>query len=260
MLYVGHHRGHGDLRGIGLILPDGRRLVIAHRADEVHEIRETLLRALTAGLVGSLALALLGGLVMSSASLRRIEAMHRAAGAIRGGDLSRRLPVAGSGDDFDKLAEIVNAMLTEIERLVGDIKAAGDNIAHDLRTPLTRLRTRLEGALRRGGPLEAHRAAMEDAIADTDQILATFKALLRISEVEAGARRAGFTLVDLVKLTQSAAEFFEPLATESGLSFTAEIAPAAPVRGVRSGRQPARQCRQIHPARWPRRAEPRRGG
>jgi len=231
LLGLVRHGRHGDLRGLGLTLTDGRRLVIAHRADEVHEVRETLLRALAGGLIASLALALLGGLVMSSASLRRIEAMHRAAGAIRSGDLSRRLPADGSGDDFDKLAGIVNSMLSEIERLVGDIKAAGDNIAHDLRTPLTRLRTRLEGALRRGGPLEAHRAAMEDAIADTDQILATFKALLRISEVEAGARRAGFTLVDLVRLIQSAAEFFEPLASESGLTFTAEVAPAAPVRG-----------------------------
>jgi len=227
----GRHGRHGDLRGIGVTLQDGRQLVLAHRADEVHEVRETLMRALAGGLIGSLALALLGGLVMSSASLRRIEAMHRAAGAIRSGDLSRRLPVAGSGDDFDKLADIVNAMLAEIERLVGDIKAAGDNIAHDLRTPLTRLRTRLEGALRRGGPTEAHRLAMEDAIADTDQILATFKALLRISEVEAGARRAGFTSVDLLRLIQSAAEFFEPLAAESGLAFTAEIAAAGPVRG-----------------------------
>ncbi len=229
-LGLGRH-GHGDLRGLGLRLPDGRRLVIARRADEMHEMRETLTQALAAGLVGSLALALLGGVVMSFASLRRIEGMHRAASAIMGGDLTRRLPVTGSGDDFDKLAGIVNVMLAEIERLVGDIKAAGDNIAHDLRTPLTRLRTRLEGALRRGGTLDDHRAAMEDAIADGDQILATFRALLRIGEVEAGARRAGFTQVDLVKLMHSAAEFFEPLATESGLTFTADIVPAAAVRG-----------------------------
>ena len=226
----GHH-GHGEMRGLGTVLPDGRRLVLARRADEMHEMRETLTHALAAGLIGSVALALLGGVVMSFASLRRIEGMHRAASAIMGGDLTRRLPVTGSGDDFDKLAGIVNAMLAEIERLVGDIKAAGDNIAHDLRTPLTRLRTRLEGALRRGGTVDDHRAAMEDAISDGDQILATFRALLRIGEVEAGARRAGFTQVDLVKLTHSAAEFFEPLATEAGLAFTADIVPAAAVRG-----------------------------
>lgn len=229
-LGFGRHAGR-DMRGLGLTLPDGRLLVIAHRADEVHEVRETLLNALTAGLAGSLALALLGGVVMSYASLRRIEEMHLAIAPIMRGELARRLPVAGTGDDFDKLAGMVNAMLAEIERLIGDIKSAGDNIAHDLRTPLTRLRTRLEGALRRGGSLEEHRAAMEDAIAETDQILATFRALLRISEVEAGARRAGFTQVDLVKLAQSAAEFFEPLAIESGLTFSADIVPAAAVRG-----------------------------
>jgi signal transduction histidine kinase len=227
----GRHGGGRDLRGLALQLPDGHFLVLAHRVDEVHEVRELILRALIGGLIGSVGLALAGGAVMSYASLRRIEAMHRAAAAIMGGDLTRRLPVAGSGDDFDKLADIVNAMLAEIERLIGDIKAAGDNIAHDLRTPLTRLRTRLEGALRRGGDVGEHRAAMEDAIAETDQILATFRALLRIGEVEAGARRAGFTEVDLVKLIQSAAEFFEPLAIESGLAFAADIVPTDPVRG-----------------------------
>jgi signal transduction histidine kinase len=219
------------LRGLGLVLPEGEFLVVARRADEVHEVRELILRALTAGLAGSLALALLGGMVMSFASLRRIEAMNREAAAIMQGDLSRRLPVAGSGDDFDKLAAMVNAMLGEIERLIGDIKAAGDNIAHDLRTPLTRLRTRLEGALRRGGAVEEHRAAMEDAIAETDQLLATFRALLRIGEVEAGARRAGFGEVDLVKLVTSAAELFEPLAAERGLAFISAVEAAPMVRG-----------------------------
>lgn len=223
------HQHH--LRGAGLSLPEGGLLVMARRAEEVHEVSELIGRALAAGLAGSLALALLGGMVMSLASLRRIEAMHRAAAAIMQGDLSQRLPEAGSSDDFDKLAGIVNAMLGEIERLIGDIKAAGDNIAHDLRTPLTRLRTRLEGALRRGGSVEEHRAAMEDAIADTDQLLSTFRALLRISEVEAGARRAGFGEVDLVKLVSSAAELFEPLATERGLRFTTAIEAAPTVRG-----------------------------
>jgi len=225
--------GHSslDLRGIGMAFPDGRFLLLVNRAHEVHEVREVITRAMGWGLAASVALALLGGLTFSFLSLRRIEAMHRSAAAIMNGDLSRRLPVDGSGDDFDKLANIVNAMLAEIERLIGDVKAAGDNIAHDLRTPLTRLRTRLEGALRRGGTVEDHRAAMEDAITETDQILATFRALLRISEVEAGARRAGFGEVDLVGLMHSAAELFEPLAAERGLTFTVSIASAAAVRG-----------------------------
>jgi signal transduction histidine kinase len=220
-----------DMRVVGMTLPNGRILVMARRADEVHEVREVVQRSLVIGLIASVGLALLGGLIMSFSSLRRIEAMHLATAAIVTGDLSRRLPIDGSGDDFDKLAHSVNAMLAEIERLVGDMKAAGDNIAHDLRTPLTRLRSGLEGALRRGGELTAHRAAMSEAIAETDQILATFRALLRISEVESGQRRAGFAVVDLVRLVSTAAELFEPTASERGLTFKSDIQTAPAVLG-----------------------------
>jgi len=227
----GSARPHHEVRVMAFPLPEGGVFLIARRADEVHEVREMIRHALAYSLLGAVGLALLGGVVMSLAAVRRIEAMHRAAAAIMSGDLQQRLPETGSEDDFDKLARIVNAMLTEIERLVGDIKSAGDNIAHDLRTPLTKLRTRLEGALRRGGDAESLRAAMEDAIADTDQILATFRALLRIGEVEAGQRRAGFTEVDLVALAGSAADLFEPIATDRGLSFETRIEPAPQVRG-----------------------------
>jgi signal transduction histidine kinase len=227
----GAGRPHHEVRILAMPLQDGGVFLIAHRADEVHEVREVITQALSYGLIGAVGLALLGGMVVSFASLRRIEAMHRAAAAIMTGDFQQRLPETGTQDDFDKLARIVNAMLTEIERLVGDIKSAGDNIAHDLRTPLTRLRTRLEGALRRSSDAESLRAAMEDAIADTDQILATFRALLRISEVEAGQRRAGFTEVDLVGLASSAADLFEPIASERGLTFEYKIEPAPQTKG-----------------------------
>ncbi|MBB6250790.1 ATP-binding protein [Nitrospirillum iridis] len=218
-------------RGIARRLADGGVLVLALRTHEVHEVRELILRAMAAGLAGSVGLALAGGLVLSFGTLRRIEAIHRASATIMAGDLSQRLPTRGSGDDFDKLAAIVNAMLAKIEGLITDVKAAGDNIAHDLRTPLTRLRTRLEGALRRGGDVEAHRAAMEDAIADTDQILATFRALLRIAEVEDGRRRAGFAPVEPAALASAASELYEPLAAARDLSFTADIQPTSVVTG-----------------------------
>lgn len=222
---------HGAVRVLATRLDDGRVLILARRADEVREVRVVILRALTAGLGAAVALALIGGLVLSYGSLRRIEAIHTACAAIMGGNLGRRLPVNGTGDDFDKLVGMVNTMLAEIERLIGDIKAAGDNIAHDLRTPLTRLRTRLEGALRRGGDLDAHRAAMTDAIADTDQILATFRALLRIGEIEDGQRRAGFAPVDLASVVEAAADLFEPLAADRGLRFIADLRPVPPVHG-----------------------------
>lgn len=221
-----------EVRVVADSFPNGRILVMARRADEVHEFREIILRSLSVGLIASMALALFGGLVMAFASLRRIEAMHRATAEIVSGDLSRRLPTKGSADDFDKLALIVNGMLAEIERLVGDIKSAGDNIAHDLRTPLTRLRAGLEGTLRRGGAdPELYRRAMQNAIAETDQILSSFRALLRISEVESGQRRAGFTAVDLAKLVAAAAELYEPTASENGLDFSTSIETTHPVQG-----------------------------
>ncbi|MEA1648167.1 ATP-binding protein [Nitrospirillum sp. BR 11164] len=222
---------HHKARGLAHRLPGGGVLVLALRTDEVHEVRELILRAMAAGLVGSVGLALAGGLALSFGTLRRIEAIHRASATIMAGDLSQRLPTRGSSDDFDKLAAIVNAMLGKIEGLIGDVKAAGDNIAHDLRTPLTRLRTRLEGALRRGGDVEAHRAAMEDAISDADQILATFRALLRIAEVEDGRRRAAFAPVDPVALATAAAELYEPLASAQGLAFAADVHPVGSVTG-----------------------------
>ncbi|MDE1147142.1 MAG: ATP-binding protein [Azospirillaceae bacterium] len=218
-------------RGLARRLPDGGILVLALRIDEVGEVRELILRAMAAGLAGSVGLALIGGLALSFGTLRRIEAIHRASASIMAGDLSQRLPTRGSGDDFDKLATIVNAMLAKIEGLITDVKAAGDNIAHDLRTPLTRLRTRLEGALRRGGDVEAHRAAMEDAIADADQILATFRALLRIAEIQDGHRRAAFASVEPFTLAMAAAELYEPLATTRGLTFIADIRATAAVTG-----------------------------
>lgn len=222
---------HHAARGLARRLADGRVLVLTVRTNEVHEVRELILRAMAAGLVGGVILALAGGFALSVGALRRIEAIHRASATIMAGDLSQRLPVRGSGDDFDKLAAIVNAMLAKIEGLIGDMKVAGDNIAHDLRTPLTRLRTRLEGALRRGGDIEAHRAAMEDAIGDADQILATFRALLRIAEVEDGRRRAAFATVDPGPLALAAADLYEPLAAAKGLAFTTDIRPTAPITG-----------------------------
>jgi len=181
--------------------------------------------------VASVLLALVGGLLTSFASLRRIETMRRATMAIVTGDLSLRLPTTGKGDDFDKMAQMVNVMLADIQRLIADIKSAGDNIAHDLRTPLTRLRTRLEGALRRGGDVTPHRAAMADAIQDTDQLLTTFRALLRISEVEAGERRAGFRTVDLVALAGAAAELFEPIASQRRQHLISNFAANASLHG-----------------------------
>ena len=116
------------------------------------------------------------------------------------GDLSQRLPAQGISGDLDRLIQVINGMLDEIERLMQEVKGVCDSIAHDLRTPLTRLLAGLERARRRARSSEEYVGGMDDAVIETKAILQTFSAMLRISEVESGARRAGFTSVDLAQV------------------------------------------------------------
>jgi signal transduction histidine kinase len=136
---------------------------------------------------------------------------------IVGGDLSQRLPVHGRTGDLDRLIRVINGMLEEIERLMAEVKGVCDSIAHDLRTPLTRLLAGLERARRRACCRKDYEAAIEDAIVETKALLRTFAAMLRISEVESGARRAGFRSVDLSRVVTDVGEFYEPLADEKGV-------------------------------------------
>ena len=217
----------------GQQLPDGRTVVLSHDAEEQEEFRELMIAALAGGIPMAAGLALLAGIAISFSSLRRIEAIHRSASAIMQGDLSRRLPLGGRGDDFDKLAQIVNTMLDKIETLMDGLKAAGDNIAHDLRTPLTHLRTSLEQSLRPGRSAGEREDAIADAIAQTDGILENFRALLRISEVEEGKRRAGFQMVDLEQIAQAVSDLYEPVAADRQQKLTLRTAGPAPVLGDR---------------------------
>jgi signal transduction histidine kinase len=141
--------------------------------------------------------ALASGLLLSRGALGRIAEVHGTSRQIMAGQLSKRLKVRGTNDDFDKLARIVNEMLDEIERLMLQAKGAGEDIAHDPRTPLTRLRGRLERALLVGPGNPDVTTTLGTAIEDIDQILGTISAILRIGEVEHGQRRAGFREVDL---------------------------------------------------------------
>jgi signal transduction histidine kinase len=168
---------------------------------------------------------------MSRATLQRVETNNRAARQIIEGDLSRRMPTRGTGDEFDQLAENLNAMLDQIAVLMEGIRQVSDNIAHDLRTPLTRLHSRLEAA-RLGQADPAVRATVDELIADTDALLSTFNALLRIAEIEAGQRRAAFEAVDLSTIARDAIELYEPVAQEKRQTIVSELAPA-PVRGDR---------------------------
>jgi len=178
-------------------------------------------------------LGLVGGFFVSRRVLSRIDAMTGTAQVIMAGDLAGRLPVAGTGDELDRLADAVNAMLDRIVALMHGLSEVSDNIAHDLKTPLTRLRNRCEEALR-GSTSEAdYRAALENTINESDELIRTFDALLMIARAESGHARDNMTEFDAAEIARDVGELYEPLAEEKGLALKVDAAAAAPVRGNR---------------------------
>jgi signal transduction histidine kinase len=174
-----------------------------------------------------------GGLALSAAFLRRVDAIARTAEAIVGGDLDQRVPDRGTDDDFDRLARTLNGMLHRIGELIEGLRQVSNAVAHDLRTPLARLRQRLEAA-RTGSRSQAElESAIDAAIGETDTILATFAALLRIAEIEAGTRRAGFQEVDLGAVAATVVEAFAAPAEDEQKTLHGSIAPGIFVRGDR---------------------------
>ncbi|MEA1050828.1 ATP-binding protein [Lamprobacter modestohalophilus] len=206
------------------------RLLVGRDVRELTAIRQLILDAMTWGLAITVGLALLGGWLMGAGIVRRLDVVNQVSREIMQGNLSRRVPSAGTGDDFDQLADNLNRMLERIEALMLSIRQVSDNIAHDLRTPLTRLRNRLE--LLHGADLsDEARAEVEVAIADADELLSAFNALLRIARIEAGSRRAAFADLDPLPLLQDVAELYEPLAAESLQTIQVEgVAENSPCR------------------------------
>lgn len=213
-------------------LPGGARLVVGFDEIEIAQVRADLRRAAAWSFVAVVVLALGMGLVLTRGVLRPVDAIRRSALRIMEGELSHRIPLRGSGDEFDRLAHTLNAMLDRIGRLIASVRGATDDIAHDLRSPLTRLRARLEGALR-DPPGVADAAFLESCLADLDQVLATFRALLRISSVESGLLRAEFAPCDLAVLLRDAVDFVEPLAETRHQVLACEAPPALPLEGHR---------------------------
>jgi len=199
------------------LLPGGLRLLVGRDVRDLEATRALILEALAWGLAITAGLALLGGWLMSAGVVRRLEAINQTSRDIMAGDLSRRIPLRGSGDDFDQLAASLNQMLDRIEILMAGVRQVSDNIAHDLRTPLTRVRTKLE-LLRAGlSGCQGAKTIADEAIADADEMLATFNALLRIARIESGGRRAAFARMDLAALMRDLLELYEPLASEKGI-------------------------------------------
>lgn len=212
-----------------LTLADGSTVVIAHDTDEIDRVRATTLRAIGLGLLPTLALSGLGGLLLTSRARRRLAATEAAVAEVMRGDLRKRLPVGHDDDEFDRLTRNVNRMLDEIERLMGEVRSVGDAIAHDLRTPLTRLRARLERSRSQARTVAEFRETIDQGLMWIDQTLAMVTAVLRIGEMEDGRRRGAFTRVDLAEVATVAVEFFAPLAEEKDIDLALAVSPGAHV-------------------------------
>lgn len=220
-------------RARSFVLQGGLHLLVGRDVRELAQTRSMILNAVSWGGGITLALAFAGGIAMSRSTMRRIEAINQTSREIMTGNLDRRIPLRGSGDDFDQLAGNLNDMLERIQSLMEGLRHVSDNIAHDLRTPLARLRGRLEEIATDMGPDGERRAGVEGAIAEADGLLSIFNALLRITQIEAGGRRGSFADVDLGAVVRDVAELYEPVAAEKGQTLTVSEAAPRTIRGDR---------------------------
>jgi signal transduction histidine kinase len=210
-------------RARAFMLRGGFHLLVGRDMRDLDTIRGLIVRTLIWGLAITVILALAGGVMMTRSMVRRIETINEASREIMTGDLSRRIPTSGTGDDFDRLTDNLNSMLDQIEMLMDDVRRVSDNIAHDLRTPLARLRNRLEELTLRNADAGHSRMTVEQTILEADKLLATFNALLRIARIESDGYRAGFAQVDLASLLRDVAELYEPLVEEKGQHLTKKL-------------------------------------
>ncbi len=214
-------------------LPGGFKLLVGRDLDERDRLFQVVLDAGKWSAAVVIILGLIGGFFVARRMLRRVDAMTETTRTIMGGDLSGRLPVAGSGDELDRLALNLNEMLDRIEALMLGLKEVSDNIAHDLKTPLTRLRNRAEEALRQPGDVADYRAALEATIEESDSLIRTFNALLMIARAESGQARDNMAAFDAAEAARAVGELYEPLAEEQGLTLEVDAPGAVTINGNR---------------------------
>ena len=210
------------------LLAGGYQLLVGRDLAERLAFENRMIEALSWSAGLTLALGLIGGLLMSRGVLARIEIINRASDRVMAGELGRRIPVKGTRDEFDRLAQNLNQMLDRIQRLMEGMRQVTDNIAHDLRSPLGRMRSRIEMALLSDEGPDYYREVLQQTTEEADHLLATFNALLDIAEAEAGSPRAQMSELNLVELVRDLVELYEPSADEKGLSLVTEI-PGAPL-------------------------------
>jgi len=231
-MQVEGEKGHNAI-ALVLRLPNQMIMLVGRDLGEPERFRAVIRRALmlALGMMG------LGGLLIwffvGRAALKRIDSVSEASRRIMGGDLSGRLPVTGAGDEFDRLSENLNTMLARIAKLNEGLKQVSDNIAHDLKTPLTRLRNRAEATLAGRQKTPDYRQALESTIAESDQLIKTFNAILMISRLEAGYSSETTSRVDLAAAVRDVVELYEPVAEEAGVILETSATQAFAVDGNR---------------------------
>jgi signal transduction histidine kinase len=215
-------------------LSGGELLFVGADVGAQRQFAVRIVRATEGAAVLIVLLGLLGGVLISRNVSRSMAGLRNAVEAVEGGDLQARAPVRGVNDEFDELAHGMNAMLDRVERLMGGLRHAGDAIAHDLRSPLTRMRARLEVALIE---VEAGKAdaleALESTLADADSVLRTFNAVLAISRLQAAGQFTNAAEFDLSELAEGVSELYGPLCEDKGLTFEVQFAPRVMMRGER---------------------------
>ncbi len=203
-------------RILSVELPGGYRLLVGRDVQDRVAIRETILGGLAWAVGIAVLLAIVGAMVLRRGVLGQVEAINRTTAAIVRGDLARRLPTRGSSDEFDQLSQTINGMLAQIQILFEGVRNASNTVAHDLRTPLTELRGRLEELLRRRPPPDEAWAEVQAAVGDLDRAIGVFNALLRLAEIDSGARLSGFREVRLDTVANDVAELYGPVAEAKG--------------------------------------------
>ena len=214
-------------------LPNGYQLLVARDLNDQQTVLRKIFNTVILTILVTLTLALIVGMVFGQQVVRRIEKVRKTAGEIIDGDLSRRMPVNRRNNEFDQLSRTINSMLQRLEQLMHGMRNVTDNLAHDLRKPLNRIRNRLEVILLEPRDDDTYRETIARTVEDTEELIATFNALLSIARAESGERRQDWDEVDLTELLGQLAELYEAAAEEENLEFTADIARDLKLHGNR---------------------------
>ncbi len=224
-------QGYAVVRSV--VLDSGLRLIVGRDVVERRGFTTIVLQGFLLAVAGILLFSILAGVITARRVLKRIDTINATSAKIMSGNLSERIPITKRDDEFDALAESLNAMLDRIEALMQGLKEVTDNVAHDLKTPLTRLRTRVEAALRDKDDATSQRQALETTLTESDSLIRTFNALLMIARAEAGAPSGAFSEVEVSEVAADVAELYEPAAEEAGMALETDIAPSVHLRGNR---------------------------